>query len=86
MHAHKPHVLASLALSRFSAVGDGMHVEVTASGPNTVGSFLSFREDEVLGMQVLLHLPDGDLAFPLAELKRAIAFAEVEVHREPFYD
>jgi hypothetical protein len=86
MHAHKPQVLAALELSRFSAAGDGMHVEVAAPDPNAAGPFLSFREDEVLGMQVLLHLPNGDLAFPLAELKRAIAFAEAEVHRESFYD
>lgn len=36
-------------------------------------------------MLVVLH-GDTDLALPLSELKRAIAFPEAEVHPESFYD
>jgi hypothetical protein len=37
-------------------------------------------------MQVVVHYPERDLVFPLSELKRAIAFAEAEAHKESFYD
>jgi hypothetical protein len=88
MHVSKPTVLEKLRLSRFSATEDGMHVEVSVFSSNPAESttvLFTFREDENLGMQVVLH-GSGDIAFPLAELKAAIRYAEAEVHKESFYD
>lgn len=85
MHSHNPKVLDAIKLQCFSATEDGMHVELVESKDNP-SPLITFREDESLGMQVLLHLHDRDLAFPLAELERAIAFAKQEVHKESFYD
>lgn len=88
MHTEKPEILPEIRLSRFSAVGDGMHVEVSApvEAVDTAGPILTFREDERLGKQVVLHFPDRDIVFPLSELQRAITYAEAEVHKESFYD
>lgn len=46
---------------------------------------LSFRAESEGEIQVLLHLPSLDIVIPLSELKRAIAFAEEEVHPESHY-
>jgi hypothetical protein len=65
-----------------------MHLEVSApadSGRDT-GPLLTFREDEVLGHQVVFHLDDHDVAISLAELKAAIVAAESDVRRESSYD
>ncbi len=90
MHTKDPTLIYQLELTMFSAVGDGMHVEVSGNvgGPQgrVPDPFITFREDEELGKQVVIHCTTGDLAFPLEELKRAIAVAESEVHRESFYD
>ena len=87
MQTEKPVLLPELRLSLFSAVGDGMHVEVSAPAGTRAppGPFLTFREDETLGKQVVLHTSGGDVAFPLSELSRAIALAEAEVRKESFY-
>jgi len=84
MHTQNPKLLANIMLQRFSASEDGMHVELVES-KESPQPLITFREDEALGMQVLLHTQDRDLAFPLAELERAIAFARMEVHKESFY-
>ena len=88
VHTHEPVVLSRLRLTRFSAVGDGMHLEVSAhvSEPPRTDPILTFREDEQLGLQVVVHLEAGDIAFSLAELKSAIGAAEADVHRESSYD
>jgi len=77
-----------LRLTRFSAVGDGMHLEVSAHASESprIDPILTFREDEQLGLQVVVHLDAGDVAFSLAELKSAIGAAEADVHRESSYD
>jgi hypothetical protein len=85
MHNHNPKLLESIKLQLFSATEDGMHVELVES-KDDLQPLITFREDENLGMQVLLHLQDRDLAFPLIELERAIEFARQEVHKESFYD
>ena len=46
---------------------------------------LSFRSEDGGGIQVVLHLDETDVAFPLEELKRAIEAAEEEVHPESYY-
>ncbi len=84
MHTHNPRMLESILLQRFSATEDGMHVELVESKDNPQ-PLMTFREDEARGMQVLLHTQNRDLAFPLAELERAIAFAKLEVHKESFF-
>jgi len=84
MHAQNPKLLANIMLQCFSAGEDGMHVELVES-KESPQPLISFREDDALGLQVLLHMHDRDLAFPLAELERAIAFAKMEVHKESFY-
>ena len=84
MHSHNPKTLASILLQRFSATEDGIHVELVASKDNPQ-PLMTFREDEVLGVQVVLHTQDSDFAFPLVELERAIAFAKQEVHKESFF-
>jgi hypothetical protein len=84
MHSKNPLVLSEVRLVRFSAVGDGMHIELTE--PGSSGALLTFREDDQLGFQVVVHLVAKDVAFPLSELKRAIGLAEADVHTESFYD
>lgn len=88
MHAEDAEFLPTLCLARFSAVADGMHVEVSAPphARESARPFITFREDEQLGKQVILHSSAQDVSFPLSELRRAIAFAEMEVHKESFYD
>jgi hypothetical protein len=61
-----------------------MHIEIAS--PGAADAMLTFREDEQLGFQVVVHLAEKDVAFPLSELKRAITVAETEVHTESFYD
>jgi hypothetical protein len=78
--------IAELGLQCFSATGDGMHLEAIGRPSAPHDPFMTFRADEQGGMQVLLHGLNGDVAFPLAELKRAIAIAEQEVHPESFFD
>lgn len=84
MHLQNPLVLDQVRLTKFSAVGDGMHIELAS--PISADPLLTFREDEQLGLQAVIHLADQDMVFPLAELKRALVMAELEVHRESFYD
>ncbi len=84
MHSHDPKLMDATRLSCFSAVGDGMHVELAAEADG--GVLVSFREDEALGLQVVLHGRPQDVVLSLADLKRAISKAESEVHRESFYD
>jgi len=87
MHVRDHELLPNLRLSCFSAVGDGMHVEVSRpDGAPSPEPLMTFREGEELGMQVVLHGSDHDVVFSLAELQRAITFAASEVHRESFYD
>jgi len=87
MHTQELEVFSMLLLSRFSAVGDGMHVEISGSIEGIRSSpLITVREDEELGLQVVLHAPGRDVAFPLSELQRAIEFAIAEVHKESFYD
>ena len=84
MHSHDPKLINSTRLACFSAVGDGMHVELAAEADGEV--LVSFREDESLGLQVVLHGRSRDVSLSLSDLKRAISLAESEVHRESFYD
>lgn len=90
MHTKAPTLIDQLTITLFSATGDGMHVEVSGKERGPEGRlsepFITFREDEVLGKQVAIRCQTGDLAFPLEELKRAIAVAELEVHKESFYE
>jgi hypothetical protein len=88
MHTRDPLVLSKLRLTRFSAVGDGMHLECAAPLNEVEHSdpILTFREDESSGLQVVVHLGSRDIAFRLSELKSAIAAAESEVHSESSYD
>jgi len=85
MHTSDPEYVDILGLRCFSAVGDGMHVEVTGRPSDPSLPLLTFRADDILGLQVVLH-GETDVAFPLSELKRAIALADAEVHPESFYD
>ena len=85
MHTSNPEWIPTLHLQKFSAAEDGMHVEATGRPRAPAAPIMTFRADDLLGMQVVLHGQD-DVAFPLSELKRAIALAEVEVHPESFYD
>ncbi len=62
-----------------------MQVEVTGRPSQPSVTFVTFRADEHCGLQVVLH-GETDVAFPLSELKRAIALAEAEVHPESFSD
>lgn len=78
--------IAELKLQRFSATGDGMHLEVIGRPSAPHEPLITFRADEQDGLQLVLHGLKDDVAFPLAELKRAIAIAEKEVHPESFYD
>jgi len=85
MRAHKPEVFHTVIQQKCSVAGDGMHVELIAS-MDSPAPLINFREDEKLGMQVLLHSADRDVAFLLAELESAITWAKQVVHMEPFYD
>lgn len=87
-HIHKPIQLSGLSLVLHSASGDGMHLEAHAPAQvgNEPGPLFTFREDEQRGLQFVLHLPAKDITMPLSELKRAIALAEAEVHKESFYE
>ena len=84
MHLRNTLVLDRVRLTSLAAVGDGTHIEIAP--PDRADPLLTFREDERLGLQAVIHLPDKDVVFPLADLKRAIAAAEREVHTESFYD
>ena len=86
MHAKDTTFLPTLALVRFSAHDDGMHVEAGGGQTQEHQPLITFRADETLGFQVVLHRAEGDVSFPLDELKRAIEYAEQEVHPESFYD
>lgn len=90
MHIENPEVLEKIALATFSATGDGMHVEVTKADKNGKeidnNPIITFREEDGVGLQVVIHGNQNDIIFPLSELKRAIDFAEKEVHCESFYD
>lgn len=90
MHLGNPHIFKQIALASFSAVNDGMHIEIVltdGNGNEIQGSpIITFREDEELGLQVVIHREKYDVVFPLSELKRAILVAEEEVHREACYD
>ena len=90
MHLQNPEFLASVALQRFSAAGDGMHLEVTRErSPGAAANgepILSFRKAETGEIQVAIHWPDRDVVMLLSELKRAIEVAEIEVQNEAFYD
>ena len=63
-----------------------MHLEVIGRPSAPHEPLITFRSDEQDGLQVVMHSAGSDVAFPLAELKRAIAIAEKEVHPESFYD
>ena len=66
-----------------------MHVEASVFSPNPqeiTRILFTFREDEQLGLQAVLHWPEEDIVLPLGELKRAINYAEDEVHKESYYD
>jgi hypothetical protein len=65
-----------------------MHLECAAppSEGKHADPLFTFREDESLGLQVVVHLDGRDIAFPLSELKSVIVAAESEVHRESAYD
>lgn len=87
MHLKEPEFLKSLALQHFSAVGDGMHLEVIRRrSPDAPSPILSFRKSQGGELQVAIHWPDRDLVIPVSELKRIIEIAEVEVQNETFYD
>ncbi len=84
MHLQNPKLIKEPQFMLFSAVGDGMHLELRTEPLGE--SVMSFREDEVLGKQAVLHLASQDIVISLVDLKRAIELAEIEVHCEAFYD
>lgn len=92
MLIENPEFIEKLCLWTFSASGDGMHVEITRADKDgkeiDTKTIVTFREDEERGKQVVLHASGNknDLVIPLSEFKRAIEFAEREVHCESFYD
>ena len=90
MNLEKPIKYEKVSLAKFSATGDGMHIEIALkdeSGNEIKESpIITFREEENEGLQVVVHKEGNDIVFPLSELKRAISFAEQEVHSETFYD
>jgi hypothetical protein len=65
-----------------------MHLECAAPLNESAHAdpIITFREDESLGLQVVVHLDGRDIAFPLSELKSAISAAEFDVRRESSYD
>ena len=67
MHTQNPKLLANIMLQRFSASEDGMHVELVKS-KESPQPLITFREDEALGMQVLLHTQDRILRSRLPNL------------------
>ena len=89
MQLQNPIVLGSVRLTCASVSGDGMHLEVSASTEEqrliSGRPFLTFRSEMEGNIQVVLHLGERDVAFPLDELKRAIAAAEEEVRPESYY-
>lgn len=85
MHSLDLDYVPVLQFQCFSAVGDGMHLEVRGRPNGSALPLMTFRADETLGMQVVIH-GATDVAFPLGELKRAISLAEAEGHSESFYD
>lgn len=90
MHIEKPKYIERLCIDSFSAVGDGMHVEIALTDElnerSSDSPIVTFREDEERGMQVVIHRDEYDVIFPLEEMKRAIEIAEQEVHCESHYD
>jgi hypothetical protein len=85
MHTNSPLLLTDIRLSRFSAHDDGMHVELSSSTDHP-GPVLTFRQDEALGTQVVIHPSDRDIALSLQDLEKAIAFARAEVRSESSCD
>ena len=49
MHTVEPEYLSELVLQRFSANGDGMHVEAIGRPSAALIPFMTFRADELLG-------------------------------------
>lgn len=88
MHTDAPAILTDIRLGRFSAQGDGMHVELSSPATRST-PLLTFRHDEALGLQVVIHAGDPgdpDVSMSLQDLERAIAFAKAEVRNEASYD
>ena len=89
MQVENPVALNPVRLTCASVCGDGMHLELSASTEQhhliSGGPLLSFRAEEGGIIQVVLHLDEKDVTFPLEELKRAITAAEEEVHPESYY-
>lgn len=61
-----------------------MHLEVIGRPSAPHEPLITFRADEQDGLQLVLHRLKDDVAFPLAELKRAIAIAEKKFTRSRF--
>jgi hypothetical protein len=90
MIPQNPKLIEGLCLARFSAVGDGMHVEVTENNEEgkekSSNPIFTFRLSEDHVLQIIVHGKEHDLIIPVSELKKAIAYAEIETKSESFYD
>ncbi len=81
-----------LYLQRFSAVGDGMHLELCIAddaGALAVDQkpypLASIKADERGRLMFVIYTPDGDVTISVTEIERAIHAAKSEVHPEAYY-
>ena len=83
-----------VSLITAALVGDGMNVEVMATGrdgrryPDGEGKLVAaFRAEADEAVRVVLFTEDGDrVEVPVEEIERAIELAKSEVHSEEYYD
>ena len=84
--------LSKVYLQRFSASGDGMHVEICKADeagkfvhgePYPIVTIRASQEDE---LKFVICSDLGTVSIPLDEIERSIAFAKDVVHSENFYD
>jgi len=85
--------LEKVYLQRFSAISDGMHLEICqadVAGKKATDAALepliTIRADEGDDLKFVIYTDfAGAISIPLSEIERAIAIAKQEVHSEDFY-
>ena len=84
--------LSKVYLQRFSAVEDGMHLEIYKADPSGKSAsgepypIVTIRADASDDLQLGILLDGDTVSIPLSEIERALAVAKEKVHSEEFYD
>lgn len=84
--------LSKIYLQRFSAVGDGMHLELCQA--DDLGNIVEEESDPIItiradsgdDLKFVVYSDSGIVSIPLSEIERAIKVAKEEVHSEDFYN